>query len=329
MRTEEACELDFRRKGPYWHLYTPGDLTEILFTCKEEFLVGMNLVAVCLAAVPGLRLITFTLMNNHFHFIIAGNREDVTNFFLMYRKRLKRYLAGMGRYPDLSRLEPDTFEIPDLRALRNEIVYVNRNGYVVQPDHTPYSYPWSAGILYFNPLLEHVPKIPVSDLSQPEQRKLYHSRLVELPEHYMAFDGLIVPSSFCRIAEGEAVFRDAHHYFQLLGRNQEVGCGIAKRLGDSSFLTDRTLSARDYGLRSPSMLPAEAKTELAKKLYFDYKASAKQIKRMLRIEEAILEALFPKPGRAYSDTKIGNRNRLKTVPESKKHDSGTKNCPIR
>ena len=159
MRTEEACEFDFRRKGPYWHLYTPGNLTEIIFTCKEEFLVGMNLVAVCLAIFPGLRIVTFTLMNNHFHFIIAGSREDVVEFFAMYRKRLKRYLAGLGRYPDLSGLVPDTFEIPDFKALRNEIVYVNRNGYVVQP----------------------------------EQRKLYHSRLSACRSNIR----LTVASSLC------------------------------------------------------------------------------------------------------------------------------------
>ena len=91
MRTEEACELAFRRKGPYWHLYTPGDLTEIIFTCEEEFLIGMNLVAVCLAYFPGLRIVTFTLMNNHFHFILAGSREDVVDFFAMYRKRLNSH----------------------------------------------------------------------------------------------------------------------------------------------------------------------------------------------------------------------------------------------
>ena len=301
MRTEEACELSFRRKGPYWHLYTPGDLTEIIFTCEEEFLIGMNLVAVCLAYFPGLRIVTFTLMNNHFHFILAGSREDVVDFFAMYRKRLKRYLAGLGRFPDLSGFVPDAFEIPDFRALRNEIVYVNRNGYVVQPEHTPYSYPWSAGVLFFNPLLSRLPKVPVSGLPQSEQRKLYHSRLVSLPKHYLVYGGLIALSSYCSIAEGEDAFRDAHQYFQLLGRNQEAGCGIAKRLGDNSFLTDeelfgvaRTLSANDYGMRSPSMLPPDAKVALAKRLYFDYKATAKQIKRILKMDDSILEALFPR-----------------------------------
>ncbi len=300
MRTEESCEYDFRRKGPFWHLYTPGHLTEIIFTSREDFILGMNLIAVCLAVFPQLRIITFTLMNNHLHIILAGDREDVLAFFALFRRRLSRYLSGKGHYPDLSDFLPDLYEIPDLRALRNEIVYVNRNGYVVQPEHTPYSYLWSAGVLYFNPLLRLLPRRQLLTLSQQEQRALYHGRLISLPEHYEVCEGLIAPSSYCAISEGESYFRNAHHYFQLLSRNQEAGSGIAKRLADTSFLTDeelfgvaRTLAAQEHGIRSLTMLTPEAKTSLAKKLYFDYKASTRQLKRLLRLDDKVLEALFP------------------------------------
>jgi REP element-mobilizing transposase RayT len=315
MRTDEACEFDFRSKGPYWHVYTPGDLTEIIFTSPEDFIFGMNLMAVCLALFPRLRIVTFTLMNNHIHIILAGSREDSLSFFALYRKRLKRFLAGQGRYPDLSALVPDAYEIPDLQALRNEIVYVNRNGYVVQPEHTPYSYPWSAGVFYFNPLLVRIPSIRLSALSQPEQRRLYHSRLIELPDHYAVTGQMITPSSFCSIQEGEAYYRNAHQYFQLLSRNQEAGSGIAKRLADTAFLTDeelfgvaRTLAARDYGIKNPGALSPDAKNALAKKLYFDYKAAPRQIRRLLKMDPAVLEALFPAPNRKREQRPIRSSN---------------------
>lgn len=316
MRNDEACEIDFRSKGPYWHIYTPGDLTEIIFTCPEDFIFGMNLMAVCLAMFPGLRIVTFTLMNNHFHIILAGSREDALSFFELYRKRLKRFLAGQGRYPDFSALVPDAFEIPDLQALRNEIVYVNRNGYVVQPEHTPYSYPWSAGVYYFNPLLAGVPRIQLSSLSQPEQRKLYHGRLMELPKHYEVTGQMINPSSFCSIQEGEACYRNAHQYFRLLSRNQEAGSGIARRLADTAFLTDeemfgvaRNLAAKEYGVRSLGTLPPEAKTALAKKLHFDYRAAPRQIRRLLKMDPAVLEALFPATYRKGGPSSAQSPNR--------------------
>ena len=132
------------------------------------------------------------------------------------------------------------------------------------------------------------------------QRKLYHGRLIELPKEYEVTGQMIHPLSFCSIQEGEAYYRNAHQYFRLLSRNQEAGSGIAKRLADTAFLTDeemfgvaRTLAAQEYGVRSLASLPPEAKTALAKKLYFDYKATPRQIRRLLKLDPAVLEALFP------------------------------------
>lgn len=55
--------------------------------------------------------------------------------------------------------------INDLKALREAIVYVNRNGYVVNPSHTPFSYPWGTGRYYFNdvPITKDCQMFPTSD----------------------------------------------------------------------------------------------------------------------------------------------------------------------
>ena len=302
MRTEEVCESDFRRQGPYWHLYTPGERTEIIFTCDEEFIFGMNLVALCLALFPGLRILSFTLMNNHFHFILAGSREDAEAFFVMYRRRLKRYLTGRGRYADLSALKADMFEIPDLRALRSEIVYVNRNGYIVQPDHTPYSYPWSAGVFYFNPMLERmVIGEPLAGLSYRDSRQLFRGRTFPLPDSYRIIDGMILPSSYCCIREGEGYFRNAHQYFYSLSKDQESKSAISRRLNDSAFLTDeelfgvaRGLCAKAYDGLAPAMLPLPAKKEMAIKMHYDYKATVNQVRRIFRMDPVVLKEMFPR-----------------------------------
>lgn len=301
MRTEDACEFDFRQRGPFWHLYTPGDLTGILFADRDDFIFGMNLMAVCAAMFPELRIITFTLMSNHIHVLLCGDREAIEGFFNVFRKRLKRYLADRIRYPDLRGFQPGLTQLPDLRAMRSEIVYINRNGYVVQPDHTPYSYPWGAGILYFNPLLKSLPKTPLNDLPQSDRKQISRSRLMDLPGHYAVCRGVIAPSTFCAIEEGESYFRNAHQYFRLLSRNAESESEIAKRLGDQVFLTDeelygvaRTLSNQHYGSRSLATLPPTAKQELARRLHFDYKASPKQLQRLLRMDPKVLEAMFPR-----------------------------------
>ena len=112
-------------------------------------------------------------------------------------------------------------------------------------------------------------------------------------------DGYISPAGFCDLDLGEGVFREARHYFSLVSRSVEGYRDIAKLLGDSFFCTDDELFlivrqiARDkYGVSRPETLPSEQKRELAKTLHYDYKAGNQQIRRMLRIEERAIRALF-------------------------------------
>ena len=114
--------------SPVWSLQTPGDLVGRLFSNREDFFFGMNLVAICAAMFPGIRILTFTLVRNRLLFLMAGERADIEAYFRAYRKRLKRYLADRFRYPDLARLEPGLQQIPDVPALRQEIIRINRTG---------------------------------------------------------------------------------------------------------------------------------------------------------------------------------------------------------
>lgn len=204
--------------APVWSLQTPADLVGRLFSNREDFVFGMNLVAVCAAMFPEVRILSFTLVSNRLLFLLGGDRESVGQFFQVYRKRLKRYLSDRVRYPDLNRLEPDLLQIPDLPTLREEIIRINRYGAAGRPELTPYSYPWSAGVVYFNPLILKLPKIPLGDLTQAERRGISRSRLLPLPRSYLVYQGIIVPSSYCAISEGESCFRDAQEYFRLLSR---------------------------------------------------------------------------------------------------------------
>ncbi len=41
---ENQCEYLFNKTGPFWHLFTPGHITGLLFRNDEEFGFGMNLM---------------------------------------------------------------------------------------------------------------------------------------------------------------------------------------------------------------------------------------------------------------------------------------------
>ena len=75
---------------------------------------------------------------------------------------------------------------------------------------------------------------------------------------------------------------------------------IAKNLGDQISVTDEemysiasNLSNRLYSVRQPSLVANQQKVELAKKLHYDYNATKKQLRRILRLDLSVLNELFP------------------------------------
>ena len=298
---ENQCEYYFNNTGLFWHLFTPGHLAGLLFRNDEEFGFGMNLMGFCADRFPMLKIYTFELMNNHLHSILSGKKEYCEEMFDMFKARLQRYLTIQGTETDMKAFKASLIHIADLQALRNEIVYVNRNGYLVKSSYTPYSYLWGAGWLYYNPIYKLLPSTTFNTLSIRDKRSICRSRDVTMSDRIEVLNNIILPSSFCCIKEGECFFRDAHHYFNLLSKNYEAYSQIAKRLKDSVFLSDeemysavKSICSKNYNLSKPALLPSTVKIDLAKKMHYEYNASNKQIERILKMEAAIIESLFPK-----------------------------------
>jgi len=322
MNPESVCEAAFARGGPYWHLYTDGEGMPIFFAEPVDFVFGITLLGIIAAEFPRCRIITFTLMSNHIHIILAGSEADIRAFFSLFRARLQRYLARKKRFWPSERFEASLFRIPDLRALRSEIIYVNRNGYVVSPACTPFSYWWSAGVFLFNPMARMLPTLAFAELTLRERREMCHCRDATLPDHYRVLPDLPLPGdeyagpvlaapSFCALEEAESFFRDAHQYFRLLSKDQEAQAEVARRLGDKVFLTDDelfgavcALCAKEYDVSNPVLVPADGKLDLARKMHFNYNASNRQIQRMLRLSPAIVDDLFPNAKPILKNTRI-------------------------
>ena len=296
-RREEACEYFFHAYGPFWHLCTPGTNQEILFSTPEDYGFGVSSAAISLS--DAVQEYALAIMSNHLHDILSGRKDDCLYCFEERKKRIRSYLLHTGRKVDLRNFTPELIPIEILTALRNEIVYVNRNGYVAHPEHTPFSYPWSTGMYYFNPEADGG-ALRYSSLSYEGKRAVTHSRLMDLPDDYLVKNGYIHIPSFTRIHEGERLFRDAHQYFNLLSRSAEAYSEVAKRLGDQVFLTDDELFSaicllcrKEYGQSRPSALSPNDKISVAVRMKKQYAASNGQIRRMLRLDAAVVQELFP------------------------------------
>lgn len=289
---ERQCQAAFDSCGDLWHGYTSGKDMPILFATDKDLSFAMN--AISLAAFiqkETVRIITFEVMNNHFHFVICGDENDIQEFFRIIVKKLKRTIPLAGKME--LKLKP----LRDIQSARNNIVYNNRNGYVANSGYTPFSYPWGAGRHYFNNLPSAT---TFKNVSYLENRKMFRGANVDLPDDWLVTDGHICPASFCDIQLGMAMFRDAHHYFAAVSKNVEAYSGIAVELDDGEFLTDQEIFAQllkivheKYHLASTKELTGAQRLDLARTLHFDYRSSNGQIRRLLNLTQYEVDSLFP------------------------------------
>lgn len=297
---EKLCEERFDASGPFWHLYTDGTKMQNIFVTKELFEIGVAALAVSRCLLPQVRMVSFELMVNHLHLIMAGQREDCCLLFEMFKDRLIRIFSRNDLVVDLTDFNPHILPIPDLKALRNEILYTHRNAYVANPDFTPYNYPWGTGWAYFSPLVDKIQTFDLNEISLTSARKITHTRDLALVRGLRCSENRIFIPSFCDIQLGESMFTDPRSYFNALTKNVEAFAQIADRLQDSIFLTDEELfsvvckiSEDSYQTRKIALLAPEHKIAIAKELHFKYNATKQQIRRILKLDKTLLDELFP------------------------------------
>ena len=284
----------------FWHLTTPGEMQSIIFKDKTDFIFGMNLTALCSAIYKEIQAIyTFQLMNNHIHFIIEGQKTAIIEFFNEFKKRLSRYLARKREYNTLKKFSPNILKIHDINHLINAIAYTNRNGYLIDKNYTPFTYPWGANRYFFNYATPEQTRLYIKEVSIKNRRRAFHTHMNEFPENYYFTEEYISPECYVKIEEAMQLFKDSHHYFNLISRRVETFTQIAKELGDKITYTDEELFGTIYSLSikkfemPPKHLSANQKIELAKELHYNYNAHNKQISRILHIDTTIINNLFP------------------------------------
>lgn len=302
---ENRCRRVFawtvQEYGGVWHLCTPGSGQPVIFKCKEDYVYAMTLVAMCAYDCPDVQVITFELMSNHVHFILCGEKSKVLAFFGLFRKRLARYLWSNGKRVSLDGFVcEDPIGVDNLESLRNQIVYTNRNNFVVDPEQTPFSYPYGANGYFFLPAVKTKRDRCFGDMTDREKRAFLHSKHLDYPKEYVIVDNYFSPMNYCRLDIGEGIFRDARHYFHKLGKNIESYQEIASLLGDSLYYTDDELNdavfricrERFNGQRLTS-LGKEERMELARALHYDYNADNAKIARLMGLPKPLLDELFP------------------------------------
>jgi len=296
---EVISRQHFSELGPAFHLCTPENY-QVIFTCKKDFMAAMNLLALAFALFPDLKVLAFQIMSNHLHILVAGNESVVKEAFALFKRFLKRYISAEGRPCSMEGFDCLTVPVSDLENCRNVIAYINRNGFVIDPDETPFSYPWGTSRHYFNYDAAARFQSEAKKCTLIFRQRMSRSRMCDKISGLFLLDGYVSPFSFCDIETGQRMFRDARNYFFKISKNVEGYKEIASQTGESIYYIDedlyyvaQTVSKNEYGFESPNLLPANLKIVLAKKLHYEYNASNKQIQRILKLDTTVVNSLFP------------------------------------
>ena len=129
----------------YWHLCSDELPDNLIFKTVEDFRQGMNSIPI---ALQGMNIIIFcfTLMNNHFHFLLSGKKAEAIRFFCKLKTRLGKCIQNTSH--PLRRLKPVLVEITSPEMFKTEVAYILRNCLKARICD-PYTYPWNTCRLYF------------------------------------------------------------------------------------------------------------------------------------------------------------------------------------
>ena len=276
-----------------WLVTTEHLKHKLWFNVDEDFNVGMNYVALCVA-LSSVRIMAFALMSNHVHFVLGGSRNDCNLFITRLKQSYSSYHRRKYLSQELLRGNEVDFKSLSLQddSFKRAVAYVQMNPVAANICTQPHGYPWGTGNMFFNDSPVNGKKI--GDLSKRAQERFLHSKIL-LPPAYIADDrGFISPISYVQTKFVESVFRtpsNMNYFLQQSSKSlNENKQGIIPTFRDHLvYSAMEDLCGSLFGRRSFKELDSIQRIQVVKQLRRRFSASAHQISRVISrpVEEVI------------------------------------------
>ncbi len=274
----------------YYHAFTKGLETDVLFRDNADFVYGMNLVPRCLKA-TGTKLLAFCLMDNHVHFVIGGPRDRCNLFIRNYKRDLLSFL-NKNRKRNLSEtMIPGIIKVDNINNLLTVIAYVLRNPIAAGVNYLPQDYRWSSASCCFrrHGLTNGPGRRKIADLSFTEKRS-YFKRNPEYPSCWTVDeDGMILSENYVEVAEVEKLFSSVKRFLYYISAAKETEVNLTMRhsvwLSDAELIKEAVgICLEMFGTTSIKMLGYSQKIKVCKQLRSMFGTSFKQLGRVMRLE---------------------------------------------
>lgn len=286
------------REIEFYHVCSEGLERRMIFRNREEFVFGMNQVAI-LCQKHMVTVLCFCLMGNHFHFILSGPYQECLRFGSEYKRMCAMLMRqNQGIEQAMKEVEVQIKRIADRSYLEYAIAYVLRNPMVAGFRLMPHQYPWGSGDMYFRN--DYVPVgRRIDSFSKKELRDLKLYSRNPVPGYYMTdSSGMISPLCYIDYKTVEDLFGHPARLAGLLSAKKEaefeVFLGIADKYNpDMEELKDsvRELIRIEFGVKAVSQLSLEQKMKLCGLMRRNFNASRKQIALITRLNQETISRL--------------------------------------
>ena len=269
----------------------------LLFRDDSDFCYGVNSLAAATLRFP-VKIIAYCLMDNHFHLLLHCRIADGKHLCEWFLHRMADHLSRRYGVRGLIKLAAyDIQVITDRRMFQNVLLYILRNPYKARIC-SPLSYPWSSADVYFNPQLLLVKGTTCGSPGEA-QKALFHSH-DRFPASWEHVDGRILNHCFVDYPFAERCFDNSYEFFNRL-RVFDLESTVAQAQGKEMLITftDQELQEKifhlcqhEYHVASFHQLDNKSLYQLALSLSQRFRATPKQISRLLSLPSDIVDRLL-------------------------------------
>ena len=293
MQREHLYIFVEKRMKSYYHVSSHGLEKSDIFKSTEDFIVGMNDIAICVLGFD-VAILCFCLMSNHFHFFLYGTLEECRRFSEEYKRRCAMRMRATGEVQGLREVEIQIDRIDEQDYMENVIAYILRNSIAAGIFMMPYCYQWSSISVYFNGGHTSVGE-KLNDMSERKRFRILKSR-VSVPDTYMVDGkGMILPSCYVDSNFVERLFRHPARLMAAISRKIEKDVEIRLGIADTVAMTDQEILTQmsdlirnEYSKESMSQLTMEQRMDLCLLLKRNFRANAKQIARLTHLDPKVV-----------------------------------------
>ena len=266
----------------FYHVYTKGLEDRLIFRTTDDFVAGMNYVAIVHFKVR-VKLLAFVLMSNHVHFAIGGSEEDVWKFINLYKRLISVYITN--KYHDAAFLRRivtncDEVSVKD-DGLKRLIAYILDNPVNAGVNRVAFAYHWGSATCYFSNKPDKATSI--SSLSIRAQRHILHSNVM-LPDTYLLGpEGYILPHSYVDVQFVENHFgrpKSLEYFLSVSASSRKLRKDVVMFSDDIIRQAMDELLINKYGVPSFHNLEFDLQVNLIRELRSHFNVSAKQIARL-------------------------------------------------